>query len=97
MRLTPSALAAASLSGKTSPLVDSYGQQVTGPRPRLRGCRCTVPCLGFRCRSRHHKGVRKSPWCVGGSDSESCADCWSVVSAAEAKRERKRKGRRGLR
>jgi len=65
---------------------DFYGEYVIGRRPRLRGCRCDVPCLGFRCRSRLHKGSRKSPWCVG-SDGESCASCWWARQRGKTVRE----------
>lgn len=52
-----------------APLVeDSYGNALDEPRPRLRGCRCAVPCLAFTCVSSHHRGARATPWCRGGDD-----------------------------
>lgn len=70
-------------------LFDTYGVPVTEPRPRLRDCRCEVPCLGFTCISSHHRGPRAAPWCCGGEDDDlppqepdderdagRCAACW---------------------
>lgn len=65
-------------------VTDTYGEAVEAGRPRLRGCRCTHPCPAFRCRSRHHRHNRASPWCVGG-EGESCAKCWLIE---EKRRER---------
>lgn len=69
------------VKGVVVQVFDTYGEYVEGQRPRLKGCRCVVPCKSFRCRSRHHDGDRASPWCVGGSEEgfmESCASCWYV-------------------
>jgi hypothetical protein len=56
--------------------VDTYGISVTSEE-RHPLCQCEVPCQKtFRCRSRHHVGDRKTPWCCGGTESESCNECW---------------------
>ena len=55
---------------------DTYGYEVDPKIARHAKCDCPVPCQKrFRCRSRHHLGDRKTPYCIGG-EGESCNDCW---------------------
>ena len=55
---------------------DTYGIVVDPKMPRHSECRCDIPCQKrFRCRSRHHPGDRKTPYCLGG-EGQSCNECW---------------------
>lgn len=57
-------------------VLDTYGKPVTDRRNRCGDCRCVIPCLVFRCPSRHHRGSRSVPWCLGASPEQSCNGCW---------------------
>lgn len=51
---------------------------------RIRGCRCFIPCPGFRC----SKCKKTRPWCQGASDDQPdwCDLCWMKHDAKKGKK-----------